>query len=139
MAGVRVRFKPDRAAFAELRKSGAIAQGVLRAAGKVRDDAKRIIHSEGRINTGRLLNSVTADQQVSVNSGVVSARVGSTLHYAIYQHEGVGPIVPRRARVLRFRPKGSATYVFAQRTSGFKGIFFLTKAVGRLTPGDFKA
>lgn len=140
MAGVSVRFNPDPAAFDALRRSGAIGKGVLRAAGKVRDDARRTLHSTGRVDTGRLANSITADQQVTVTGGVVTARVGSPLHYAIYQHEGVaGPVYPRRAKVLRFKPKGSSSFVFARRTSGFRGVRFLTEAVGRLTPADFKS
>ena len=98
---------------------------VAKTAGAVRDGAKRIIRAEGRINTGAMVQSIE-----SRKVGERTYEVGSRLNYAIYQHEGVkGPIYPRRAKVLRFKPKGGSGFVFARKVSGFKGIHFLTRAL----------
>lgn len=131
-----MRVKIDRAAIRRLSASGGIVdQAVARAAGRVRDDAKRIISSEGRVNTGALVQSIYVKKGRDLGH-VTTYYVGSDLKYAIFQHEGVqGPIVPRRARVLRFTSGGKT--VFTMRSRGFKGIKYLTRALDNLTPGDY--
>lgn len=130
-----IRFKIDEAALRRLHENGIVDQGVARAAGKVRDDAKRIISAEGRVGTGALQQSIIV-RKGRLLSNHSTYLVGSPLKYAIYQHDGVpGPVVPRRARVLRFKVQGRT--VFAMRTRGFRGIKFLTRALDGLTPADF--
>lgn len=102
-----------------------IQTGTRKKAQQVADRARQIIISEGRVRTGDLANSIQVEQV-----GRYEFKVGSDLHYAKYQHEGVkGPVRPVRAKVLRFKPKGSNQYVFAKETKGFPGIFFLTRAM----------
>lgn len=110
--------------------------GTRRVAGKVRDRSKEIITSEGRVDTGAMRQSIES-VEVSRSGGKVTFEVGSRLEYAIYQHEGVeGPIYPRRAKVLRFKPSGSSSYVFSAYSSGFAGIKFLTRALNDVSADD---
>lgn len=133
MAGVRIEW--DAAGWNRL--MGDLDQGVAKAAGKVRDDAKRIIAAEGRVDTGRMMNTLSSRRVRQTSNGSVY-EVGSDLDYAIYQHEGVrGPVRPRRAKVLRFTGRGGAV-VFAPQTAGFSGIKFLTRALEGLRPEDFR-
>lgn len=133
---VNVRITWDEGAFAQLLEVQTVPEACWRAARKVRDRAKVNITSAGRVDTGAMRNSIVA-RRLRKGSGVWY-EIGSPLKYAIYQHEGVtGPILPRRAKVLRFKPKGSSAYVFTPRSSGFSGVPFLTDALKSLTNSDF--
>lgn len=136
-SGFSIRFDLNEQAFRQMHEQGGLFErAASRAAGKVRDEARRELTLQGRVDSGRLRQSINV-QRVSTTSGV-HFRVGSPLHYAIYQHEGVkGPVTPRRARVLRFVPKGGSSYVFARSTSGFSGAKYLTKALNRVNASDF--
>lgn len=131
-----VRIKWNNPAIKKVTKDVA-EQSVARAAGRTRDRAKTIIHQAGRVDEGSLANSLYSKRLGFVDGGY-AYEVGSELPYAIYQHEGVkGPVYPRRAKVLRFKPKGSNEYVFARSTKGFKGVPFLEKARAMLTMEDY--
>lgn len=132
--GYTIRW--NAAEFARILEVQTVPQAVWRAAGKVRDRAKMNITKGGRVDTGALRNSIVGRRVTG--AGGVWYEVGSPLFYAIYQHEGVvGPVVPRRATLLRFTPKGGSTFVFAKQTSGFAGLPYLTDALATLTVNDF--
>lgn len=134
---MKVKITWNEAEFRRILDVQTVPQAVWRAAGKVRDRAKKNITNAGRVNTGALRNSVTA-QRVRGGRAGVWYEVGSNLAYAIYQHEGTqGPIYPKRATVLRFKPKGSNTYVFAKKVQGVTGVPYLTDALRSLTISDF--
>lgn len=121
--------------------SGEVAQSVLRASGKVRDRAKLNVTRAGRIDTGGMRNQIVSEL-VEVTPRRVVARVESRAPYSLFQHEGTanngaGTIVPRRTRVLRFKPRGSAGFVYAREVRGVKGVPFLTDALDSLYPADF--
>lgn len=128
-----VRIELNDAEFREMNTdAGIIGAGVAKIAGQIRDEAKRIIISEDRSDTGALVQSIESIK-IHSNTNEILYEVGSDLDYAIYQHEGIGPVVPRRAKVLRFKVEG--TYVFTKRTSGFEGIKFLTRAMEQYSDG----
>lgn len=139
MTQPQVELKLNDAAFVQLTQPGGIVDlMVAKAAGKARDEAKKIIRDEDRVDTGALMQSIKSER-VSHGASGVRYQVGSDLAYAILQEKGVqGPIYPRRARVLRFKPKGATTFVFARSVKGFEGIHFLKRAVDSLTPRDFE-
>jgi hypothetical protein len=71
------------------------------------------------------------------------AMVGTRLFYARYQHDGTanngnGYIVPRRAKMLRFKPKGGGAFIYAARVRGVRGTKFLERAKDSLTDRDFE-
>jgi hypothetical protein len=135
---VHIRFTMNQQEFRNMTTSGTIAQATWRAAGKVRDDAKRELTSQGRVDTGLLRQSIVGRR---IRAGVTGVwyEVGSDLDYAIYQHEGTRDHGPVRARLLRFKPKGSGVFVFAKRVRGVRPSKFLTRALERLNIGDFHA
>lgn len=132
------RVDLNEAAFRQMNAPGGIIEkAVQRAAGKVRDNGVRIIHAEGRVDTGALAQSVKTELVRSDTRGVYY-RVAADQTYARYQHDGVpGPIYPRRAKVLRFTPKGGSVAIFRPQVSGFDGIYFLTRPLADLQPHDF--
>lgn len=132
------RLKLDSAAINKVLRETMVPQGVARAAGKVRDQAKQELTDAGRVRTGALRNSIVSRRVDNMRTNKVTYEVGSELHYARAQHEGVqGPIRPKRAKVLRFKPRGSASFVFAKQVAGFRGVPYLTRPLNRLTPQDF--
>jgi len=139
MAGVSYRITWNEQEFRAISSpNGYVGIAVRRASGKVRDRAKQNITAAGRVDTGKLRQSIRVERATASRPGFVRYQVGSDLLYAIYQEEGTqGPIVPRRARVLRFQPKGSSTFVFRPRVSGVEGIHYLTRALATLRLSDF--
>ena len=130
-----VRITWNRAEFDRITEHQTVPQAVWRAAGRVRDRAKVGITQAGRIDTGAMRNSIVALRLRA--RGGVWYEVGSNLPYTIYQHEGTkGPIVPRRAKVLRFKGS-SGSYVFPKQVRGVTGAPFLTDALRTLTVNDF--
>ncbi len=86
------------------------------------------------VDTGRLRASITTE--LVQYAGSIAVIVGTNVNYAMYQHEGTGiygphgtPIVPVRARALRFRPRGSTDFVFAKSVRGTPPTFFLRRAL----------
>lgn len=85
-----------------------------------------------RTNTGAMQRSVKIKKQADA-----WYKVYSDLHYTIYQEKGIGPVTPTRAKALRFKPKGSGSFVFAMRTRGFDGGHFFRRALRSLRLPDF--
>lgn len=116
---------------------GTVQQGLEQACRRTVDRTKQNITQKRRIDTGRMRNSV--DYEIlGVSGGRVQAQVRINTRYAIYQEEGTtGPIRPRRATFLRFRPAGSSTFVFARQVRGVRPMNALRDAVADLSPDDF--
>jgi hypothetical protein len=137
MAGARIRFTLNQQEFRRMTSTGTIDQAVRRAAGTVRDNAKREIISQGRVDTGKMVQSGRIQKVHRGNGSWYEVLFPGDV--AWYQHEGTRDHGPRRAKILRFKLKGSGAYVFARRVRGVKPSKFLTKALSRLRVGDFRA
>lgn len=136
-AGVKVEYHWNEPELARmLSDSGMVGAAVRRAAGATRDRAKENLTGSGNVDTGALRNSVRSERS-SVSAQGVSYWVGSQLPYAGFVENGRGPVVPRRAKVLRFKPKGSSSYVFAPYAGPAEGSHWLQRALDALTPADF--
>lgn len=119
-----------------------VARRFQQAGGVVRDYAKAEITRAGRVDTGQMRNATVAET-ARMSGTQISVRVVNDTPQALYQHEGTPQIIrPRRARVLRFKPRGGA-FVFAPEVRGIhpsnptKPLPFLTNALDRLRPDDF--
>lgn len=121
--------------------SGAIARLLEDSSDDALESAARITANRAHINlaaagrgAGDLAHSIQPRK-----AGPFQWTVGSFLEYAIYQEEGVrGPVYPRRAKVLRFKPKGASSFVFARFTKGFPGVHYLRDAYNALREADFR-
>lgn len=143
MSGIQTSttFQLDGAALqaALTGQGGPVYQAVQRAGARVRDVAKLNLTESNLIRTGELRNSI--ESETGVRGDAVVSRVGTNVPYSIYVHEGTsGPIVPRTARVLRFRGQSGA-FVFTPSVRGTRdtGRFrpFLVDALNNLTLDDF--
>lgn len=85
---------------------------------------KANIIDSGRVDTYRMHGMTRLSKR---SNSLYEVR--TSVPYAVYQEYGVGPFGPKRAKALRFKPKGANGYVFAKRVKGFKGAFFYTKAI----------
>lgn len=72
------------------------------------------------VETGYLRGSIKT--QSSANYTELQGRVFTEVSYAPFVEEGHGEILPKRGKYLRFRPKGSASYVFARRVRPVEGV-----------------
>lgn len=117
--------------------NGGMVRDLLRRGLLVETQAKRNLGGIGgpkRIDTGRLRASIAT--QVVHRDGKPAVLVGTNVNYAILVHEGTGifgprhaPIQPRRAKRLRFRPKGSRRFVYAKQVRGMAPNRFLANAL----------
>lgn len=134
---VRIELKLDETEIARaLGDSGMVGAAVRRAAGKTRDRAKQNLTTSGNVDTGALRNSVRSVRS-TVSTHGVTYLVGSELPYAKWVEGGRGPVVPRRAKVLRFKPKGAHGYVFAASVGPAEGSHWLQRAFEQLSAADF--
>lgn len=139
MATVTYSHRLDLAAVQRLLTSsnGGVVRDLLRRGLLVETQAKRNLGGIGgpkRVDTGRLRASIAT--QVVHRNGAPAVIVGTNVNYAILVHEGTGiygprhaPIRPRRAKRLRFKPKGSRRFVYARQVRGMAPNRFLVNAL----------
>lgn len=135
MGRTQVKVSIDRAALNSFLGT-TLHRAVQAAAVRSTARARSYITAAGRVEFGRLRDSVTWRPKTLTNRRV-EYEVGSWLHYAGYQERGIGPVYPVRAKVLRWRLKGTNVYIFRPRSSGFRGAFYMRDTLRALNPGDF--
>lgn len=136
MAGTYVRLELDQRAINDL-LFDVTEMSARRAAGICRDRVRANFDAKGRRRTGALSRSIRARLEKRDSASRVRYSVGSSLTYAQYQEFGIGPVEPVKAKVLRFKPKGSATFIFRPRTRGFEGAHAFRDALNSITVKDF--
>lgn len=120
--------------------TGPIARQALRRGVRVQAAARRNLggttgSGPKRVDTGLLRASISVQLRVW-GSGDLAVRIGTNVYYALWVHEGTGiygprhtPIVPKRARYLRFKPKGMEKYLYRKSVKGMKPNPYLVKAL----------
>ena len=134
MAHVTIRFKgPIRQdKVAEIAKKAA-----LKATRRTQGRIQRNIRAKGRVNTGRMLGSVTI-QRVGGGSPLYPRfTVGARTPYAGYQEHGTRAHGPASKSVMMFTPKGSSEAVFSKWVRGIKAGHFVRDASRLIKPSDF--
>ena len=132
---VTVRLDRSRVSSLVAETSSASAK---RAAEKTKGRVQSNIRAAGRVDTGRMLNSIKVTAGTT-NGPISDYYVSSDEEYTRYQEDGIGPQRARPGGFLVFKPKGSGTFVFAKQTKGFKGAHFFRDAYAKLTLADFLA
>lgn len=135
VGSIRVTI-PARGVAELTRPGGAIFMGMDRAGRRLRDDAVNEITRLRAVDTGKMRQAVTWEvvgfgRGIMARVGVDIAKLPGETDYPLIVHEGRGPVRPRRARVLRFRPKGGGAYIFRPRVGPARGKPFLTNALSR--------
>lgn len=111
---------------------------VRRGAAKAQENYQNNIRADGLVNSGKLLSSVTQQDVPGREVLAPAIAVGTPLDYAKYPEYGTRAHGPVRAKALRFKPKGSNTFVFAKRVRGVKPYRFAQRALDSLRPRDFE-
>lgn len=82
---------------------------------------------KANVDTGKMRARIRSDTRVRGKR--VQGRVLSPAHYTKWVHDGRGPVYPKKAKALRFKPKGANGFVFAQRVGPYAGNPFLVDAL----------
>lgn len=108
------------------------------AADRTASRVKANIQRKRRIDTTAMYRSIKATE--TVNTPTRSTwTVSSDVFYTILQEKGrTRRIYPKRAKVLRFKPKGSNVFVFARSVGGFPPGNFFKDAFSSLSARDFR-
>lgn len=134
---VRVSARIDPHATAKV-MDRLVGPAVERATRRGADYAREEITIAGRVDTG-LMRAQTMPETRTFGLQA-RGRIVTRTPYARWQHEGTRtPIVPRRARALRFRPRGAGGWVYARRVRGVQGVPWLNRALSRIRRTDFTA
>jgi hypothetical protein len=131
MATASVTHRPNQAGINALLRSptGGVARDMFVRGQRVVAVAKTLVG----VDTGRLRSTLAVT--IIIVNGAPAARVGSTVMYARFHHDGTGIHGPRgavirpvRRKVLRFTTR-SGQVVFARQVKGSRGTFYLTRAL----------
>lgn len=137
MATYRVRVRNNPAALNRFLRSpdGPVVQHVDKIMRETANIGKRTI----RVDTGVARGTIYSNALGLANH--VVGRAGSLAKHAYWLDVGTGiygpagkPIVPKRAKVLVFTPKGSNVTVFAASVKGIKGDRWLRRAFAAACP-----
>lgn len=131
-----VRLKLDRVAIrtAAIRDSDRSAHHAARI---TRNRARAAARRRGLIQSGRGIESITYERK-GEPSLRTTYHVWPTEWYMRLQEVGYPHrIYPKRARALRFKPKGSSVFIFAAYTRGVPAQHFMREARNAITPEDF--
>lgn len=109
---------------------------VKRAAVTARARARANVSAAGLINTGDLHASMTYEPVPSAPDFPRYA-VGSPLDYVKFPEFGTRAHGPVKAKALRFKPKGSKTFVFATWVRGVRPYGFMKQTLDEMRPTDF--
>lgn len=132
----RVRLNHTEISSLLRRPGGSVHSEVTKHTRRVHNLAKILAPSD----TGKLRASIEFEVRLTRGGKKVRGRVWTPLDYGLYQHEGTGPIYPKRAKALVFRPKnarpqrsGSRSskggWVFAKKTKGVPSTPYLVNAL----------
>ena len=134
-APVEVRLRIDHSTMSAV--VGNITSKAVQKAGEVsRERYVANLRSDDLVNSGKLVNSITT---APVPRGILSPAVaiGSPLDYVKYPEFGTRAHGPRRAKALRFKPKGSSTFVFTKWVRGVRPYGFARRTLDQIRPTDF--
>jgi hypothetical protein len=134
---VAAEVRIDSRALADVLRGpqGPVARQIIETAERVRQGAKQRVGYDAdpdRDPGVPHLRDTIVKRFVTDGNGFAVV-VGSTAPHALLHHEGTRPhiIRPRRAQVLRFKPRGGTTFVFAREVHhpGTKPNHYLTDAL----------
>lgn len=111
-------------------------EAALRAANTTKARAQNNISQAGRYDTGEMTRTMTV---ADAHQGHFHPRfaVGSPAKHVKFQEFGTRGHGPVTAKVLRFKPKGSNTFVFTTWVWGVKPARFMKRALRSITVYDF--
>lgn len=99
--------------------------------------ARNNIYQLGRVNTGRMAKGIRVRESPTSTPIRRRMQIVSEAPYTRFQEFGTRAHGPVRARFLRFKPKGSNTFVFARWVRGVTPGRFMRRAIDSIRVTDF--
>lgn len=133
----RIHVTINQAEIARMQAPGGSLYMAMDIAGRaVRDLAVEEITNLQASDSGKMRQALTWEVVrsaigVTAHVGVDIAKTPGDFDYPLVVHQGRGPVRPRRARVLRFQPRGGGAFIFRPRVGAAKAKPFLTNALER--------
>jgi HK97 gp10 family phage protein len=112
-------------------------RAAYKAAQKTRSRAVANIQARGRVNTGRMKDTIRVRKDEQSQALVKSYTVASTAPYTHYQEFGTRAHGPRRRNFLAFQVRGKGPWVFAKFVRGVTPGHFMRDAIQSLSVSDF--
>ena len=112
-------------------------QAARRAAEATADRVRANIKAMGLVDTGELLAGVVVVQSRDSTVEHPKYQVVSTAKHTRFLEFGTRAHGPTTAKFLRFKPKGSSTFVFAKWVRGVRAYGFMRKAFQQVRTSDF--
>lgn len=128
-----VRINVNHAEMTHLLRSPAGPVG--RMVGRVERRTVQVARIIAPKDSGRLARDIHGEQEPFSPRGYV-AHVGNSpeVYWAWFQHQGTRAHGPKRARAMRFKPKGESHYVFATWVRGVEADPYLVTALRLASP-----
>ena len=130
------QFYPNRAAIIRIvgnRTDAAAKRGAEAGA----NYARRNIVSDGLIDTGEMLAGVVVRESPFSTPLRKRYEIVSKAKHTHFQEEGTKGAVAAPGKFLVFKPKGSATFVFAKKVRGVPAHHFMRRAKLQIRRSDF--
>lgn len=108
-----------------------------RAAQKVQARAKANINALGRVDTGRMRDSIRVRRATTSDPLSAAYTVGSAVPYAVYQEFGTRAHGPRTKPFMVFRVRGRGPLIFAKWVRGVTPGHFMRNAIRATKVADF--
>lgn len=132
----RVRLRIDKGKLTAVVQPMTI-HSVRKAGERTKLRARANIMAANRFGTGKMATEMQVKEIPGQPPLWPKVAVGSPVDYVKYQEFGTRAHGPVKAKFLRFKPKGSSTFVFAKWVRGVTPARFMRKAIDQLRPDDF--
>jgi len=110
---------------------------VRRAAFHVQRRARANVKAAGRVDTGKMMNSIQAKERKQGSPLLPRYYIQANVPYAKFQENGTRAHGPVTAKALRFTPKGGGQVVYAKWVRGVTPAYFMRDAFRAITLQDF--
>lgn len=126
IGGGGVTVQIDQQALNHFLKSpgGDVGKSILRIGNRVKSEAQALCP----VDTGRLRSSISLVVGHTAG-GELDVTIGTNVEYAMWVHEGRGPVYARPGGVLRWEPKGGGAPIFRRSAGPARAQPFLTDAM----------
>lgn len=105
-------------------------------ANQARERVRQNIYKAGRVDTGKMARGLVVEAGRSSGYRTLY-RVRATTPYYRFQEDGTRAHGPVKAKYMRFKPKGSSTFVFARWVRGVTPGRFMRNAIAQMRAEDF--
>lgn len=132
---IRLRINHSQSrAYAGLASRAAVEKAAVLAEQRYRNN----ILAADLVDTRELIDSVQRQHVPGSTLLTPAIAIGAAAKHAVFHEFGTRAHGPVKAKMLRFKPKGSSTFVFAKWVRGVRPTKFAQRALDMTRPTDFE-